>query len=107
MKFLIELTTTPQGAAGILQNPEDRSKALEPIFKAAGCKLEQYYFSLLGNKVYLIADAPDLDTLYPINVVTQAGGAVSSIDAVPIMTASEAVESFKNAASIVYQPPGK
>ena len=106
-KFLIEMTTTQQGAAGVLQNPEDRSKVMEPIFAAAGCKLEQYYFSLLGNMAYIIAEAPDLDALYPIMLVVQAGGAVSSINTVPIMTTSEGVELFKKAASLVYRPPGK
>ena len=39
-KYMIEETTTPQAAAGLLQNPEDRSRVLAPLFEAAGCKLE-------------------------------------------------------------------
>ena len=45
-KYLIEETISPQAMAGILQNPEDRSEVLTPLFEAAGCKLEQFYVSL-------------------------------------------------------------
>ncbi len=34
-KYLIEETISPQAMAGILQNPEDRSEVLNPLFEAA------------------------------------------------------------------------
>ena len=106
-RYLIELATTTEGARGIQKNPEDRSEAVRPLFEAAGCKLEQYYMSLSGNMIYVIAESPDQYSLYAVLTVVQAGGAVSSIKSTPIVTASEAVDVFKKSASLAYRPPGK
>lgn len=106
-KYLIEETTTPQAAAGILQNPEDRFEVLRPLFEAAGCKLEQFYVSSIENKAYLIVESPDLNSVYTIAVTFQAAGAASSIKCTPLMTISEMVDLAKKAASLGYRPPGK
>jgi uncharacterized protein with GYD domain len=106
-KYLIEETVASQGCAGILQRPEDRSKALEPLFKAAGCKLEQFYVSLIENKTYLIVEAPDLDNVWSIWVNFMAAGAASSIKCIPIMLVSQGIDLYKKAASLGYRPPGK
>ena len=106
-RYLIELTTTPDGARGILKNPEDRSEAVRPLLEAAGCRLEEYYFSVGGNTIYEIIESPDQNSLYAILTVVQASGAVSSIKSTPILTASEAVDVFKKSASLAYRPPGQ
>ena len=106
-RYLIELTTTTECARGMLENPEDRSEAVRPLLEAAGCKLEQYYFSLSGNTIYEIVESPDQYSLYALLTVVQANGAVSSIKSTPIITASEAVDVFKKSASLAYRPPGK
>ncbi len=106
-KYLIEETTTPEAAAGILQNPEDRGEVLKPLFEAAGCKLEQFYVSGIENKAYLIVEAPDLNSVYTVAVNFQAGGAASSIKCIPLLTISEMVDLAKKAASLGYRPPGK
>ncbi len=106
-KYLIEETVAPQGFAGILQKPEDRSKALRPLFEAAGCKLEQFYCSLTENKTYLIVESPDLNTVYTLTANFMASGGLSSIKSTPIVTVSEGVALFKKASKLDYRPPGK
>jgi uncharacterized protein with GYD domain len=106
-KYLIEETVSPQGFAGILQKPEDRSKVLRPLFETAGCKLEQFYGSLIENKTYLIVESPDLNSLYTLTANFLATGAASAIKCTPLITISEAVGLFKKAASLAYRPPGK
>ena len=106
-KYLIEETVSPQAAAGILQNPEDRSEVLRPLFEAAGCKLDQFYISLIENKAYLIVESPDLNSVYTVWGNFLAGGATSSIKCTPLITISEGVDLFKKAASLGYRPPGK
>lgn len=106
-KYLIEETVASEGYAGILQKPEDRSDALRPLFEAAGCKLEQFYVSLIENKTYLMVEAPDLNRVWSIWANFMAAGAASSIKCIPIMLVSEGVELYKDAASLGYRPPGK
>ncbi|MFC1919962.1 hypothetical protein ACFLWX_04145 [Chloroflexota bacterium] len=62
-KYMIEETVGTHGVQGILQKPEDRSEILEPIFEAAGCKLEHFYISGIENKAYLIVGSPDLNSV--------------------------------------------
>ena len=106
-KYLIEETVAPQGFAGVLQKPEDRSEVLRPLFEAAGCKLEQFYISLIENKAYLIVESPDLNSVYTVTANFLATGAASSIKCTPLITISEAVDLMKKAASVAYRPPGK
>ena len=106
-KYLIEETISPQAMAGILQNPEDRNEVLNPLFEAAGCKLEQFYISLTENKAYLIVESPDLNS---VNIVTAnflAGGTASSIKCTPLITFPEVVDLVKKAASLTFRPPGR
>ena len=106
-KYLIEETISPQGYAGIIKNPEDRSEVLKPLFEAAGCKLEQFYISGIENKAYLIVESPDLDCVSIIGTNFMAGGAAASIKYIPLITWPEAVDFVKKAASLGYRPPGK
>ena len=106
-KYLIEETVGSPGVQGILQKPEDRSEALRPIFEAAGCKLEQFYVSLIENKTYLMIESPDLDSVYTVGATFLASGAASSIKYIPLKTISEVVDLFKKAGSLGYRAPGK
>jgi uncharacterized protein with GYD domain len=106
-RYMIQATTTPQAAAPLLQNPEDRTEAIRPILEAAGARLEHYYISLAENTIVLIADVPDQATLSALTLAFFAGGPWVSHRTTPIMTASEAVDLFKKAASVAYRPPGR
>lgn len=106
-KYLIEETLAPKEVAGVLENPEDRTEPVRRVFEAAGCKLEQFYASLIENKTYLIVEAPDLNSVCKVWVNFVAAGAASSIKCTPLITASEAADLFKRAASVAYRPPGK
>jgi uncharacterized protein with GYD domain len=106
-KYLIEETLAPKEVAGVLENPEDRTEPVRRVFEAAGCKLEQFYASLIENKTYLIVEAPDLNSVCKVWVNFVAAGVASSIKCTPLITASEAADLFKRAASVAYRPPGK
>jgi uncharacterized protein with GYD domain len=106
-KYLIEETFAPQGVAGMFRNPENRVKPVSRIFEAAGCKLEQFYGSLTENKAYLIVDSPDLESVYAVTANFLAAGVASSIKCSPLMTTSEAADTFKRAAKLIYRRPGQ
>ena len=106
-RYMIQATTTSQAAAAVLQNPEDRTEAVRPVFEAFGASLEHYYVSLAENMIFVIADIPDEATLGAITMGFFARAPWESFRAMPILTASESVEVFKRAASMAYRPPGK
>ena len=106
-KYLIEETIATKAYQGISEKPEDRSEVLKPLFEAAGCKLEQFYISGIENKAYLIAESPDLDSVYAVVSNFLAEEAASAIKVIPLITWPEAVDVVKKAASLGYRPPGK
>ena len=106
-KYLIEYTIANQNYADMLKNPEDRLEVLKPIFKAAGCNLDQWYCSGIENKVYMIAESPDLNSIYTVGANFMASGAASSIKFIPLITMPDAVDICKKAASLGYRRPGK
>ena len=106
-KYLIEETIGYQGMQGIMNKPEDRSEALKPLFKAAGCKLDQFYVSGIENKAYLIVESPDLDSICAVGTTFLASGAASSIKYIPLIEWPEVLDVVKKAASLGYRPPGK
>jgi hypothetical protein len=106
-KYLIEETLSSQTFAGMLQNPEDRVEVLKPLFKVAGCALEEGYASCIENKSYLIVESPDLDSVYAVGANFLASGAASAIKYIPLMTLPKAVEICTRAASLGYRPPGR
>lgn len=106
-KYMIQLTSTPQNVAALLKSPEDRTEAVRRVLKAGGGSLEQYYNSFTEATTFIIADVPDEVSLGAIMAAFYAGGGMTSMRAMPIMTGSESAEVFKKAASIAYRPPGK
>ena len=106
-KYLIEYTIANQTFTGMLKNPENRLEVLKPIFKAAGCNLEEEYSSGIENKAYLIVESPDLNSVYTVGLNFLASGAASSLKYIPLITMSDSVDMCKKAASLGYRPPGK
>ena len=106
-RYMIQETPTPQVAAALLQNPQDRTEPVRRIFEAVGGSLERYYVSFAEMTVFLIVDIPDQASLDAIMMAIFAGGPWTSFRATPIVTASEAVDIFKKAASVAYRPPGR
>ena len=104
-RYMIQETGTPQVVATLLKNPQNRFEAIAPIFEAVGGKLEHFFFSMGENTAFLVADFPDQESCAAVTLAIFAGGALSAIKVTPIVTAAEAVDLFKKAASVVYRPP--
>ena len=106
-KYLIEYTIANQTYTDMLKNPENRLEVLRPVFKAAGCNLEEEYLSGIENKAYLIVESPDLNSVYTVGLNFMASGAASSIKFIPLITMTDALVITKKAASLSYRRPGK
>jgi hypothetical protein len=45
-KLLTKMTLTTQGWAALVENPQNRFEAIQPMFKATGIKLLEYWFAI-------------------------------------------------------------
>ena len=104
-RYLIQVTMKPEAYATMMQNPEDRGEAVRPIFEAVGGSLEEYYFSVGENAVYVLAEVPDPASVEALTMAVLAGGAITSIKATGILTAQEAIDVMKKAGDVAYRPP--
>lgn len=91
----------------MMQNPQDRGEAVRPVFEAVGGSLEEYYFAVGENTVYLLFELPDLANLEAITMAVLAGRAITSIKATGILTAQETIDVMKKAGEVVYKSPSK
>ena len=107
LRYLIEHIPTPQTAAAVIKNPEDRTAAVRAAFESVGGTLDHYYMALDENTVYLLGEVPDRESLSAIVGSIWASGVSMSLKAKVVNTAAEAVGVFKKAATVSYQRPGK
>ena len=105
-RYLIEHIPVPQAAAAVIKNPQDRTEAIRTIFESVGGRLEYYYIAFSENTIYLVGEVPDEESLKAIMVSIWASGVSMSLKAKAIMTATEAVDVYKKAATVAYRPPG-
>ena len=106
-RYLIQIGVKPEAYSPMLQNPQDRGEAIRPIFEAFGGGLQEYYFAVGENTVYILCELPDFASLEAITMAVLAGGAITSIKATGILTAQETVDVMKKAGDVVYKPPSK
>lgn len=105
-KYLWEVGLTPgQTFQTLIQNPQNRAEATRPILQAMGGGLDEYYFVVGGDKVFVLMDVPDDASLEAITMAVMAGGAVTSVKAHRLMTAADAVEAMQRAKDVTYKPP--
>ena len=106
-RYLIKAQFTSEAMASMIKNPTDREEAIRPMFEAMGCTLEQYYFAVGENNVYVLAEIPDNISGEALTMAVLASGAIASTKTTVLLTAQEAIEAMKKAGGIVYRPPAK
>jgi uncharacterized protein with GYD domain len=110
-QYLVKMTLTTQAWAALVEEPQDRSKAVRPMFDALELKLLDYWFAVDQGAIYCHYEGPDnlIDEL-AMEMAILGGGTVASVESTRLLTATEAVEAMKKAKSLGYRPaitPGK
>jgi uncharacterized protein with GYD domain len=104
-KYLWEVSYSAEGAKGLLKDGgTKRRKAAEETVKAAGGKLEAFYFAFGKSDAYLIADIPDHVNVAAAALTVNASGAVA-VKTTILLTPEELDKASKR--SISYNPPGR
>ena len=54
-RYLIQVGVKPEAMAAMIQNPHDRLEATRPVFERMGATVEQHYFGVGEDMVYVVA----------------------------------------------------
>jgi uncharacterized protein with GYD domain len=103
-KYLYQASYTADGTKGLLKEGGSKRRAMvEEMTKAAGGKIEAFYFAFGDSDVYLIVDAPDHATAAAISLAVNASGAVT-LKTTVLLTPEEVDQAAKK--TVKYRSPG-
>ncbi|MEZ4681298.1 MAG: GYD domain-containing protein [Caldilineaceae bacterium] len=104
-RYLVEMQLAPQAFAAFVKNPGDRFQANAAVVEAVGGKFIEYWFGVGSNTVHLVVEMPDGTRMEALVMSVLAGGVVTSVKSVQILTASEAVAAMEMAGGAGYRAP--
>jgi uncharacterized protein with GYD domain len=102
--YLLQVAYTPEAWAAMLNNPQDRSQAVEGAIKKLGGKIERFWLSFGDYDIIGVVEMPDSVTAAAFSMAIAAGGACKDVKTTPLLTTQEGIEAMKKAATCGYQP---
>jgi uncharacterized protein with GYD domain len=103
-KYLIKASYTAAGTKGLVkEGGSSRKAAVDKMVKAAGGKLDAFYYAFGETDVYGICDLPDAATAVALSMAINQSGMVTA-SMVPLLTVDEIDQASKK--SVGYRPPG-
>ena len=97
---------TPEAWAAMIKNPQNRRELAAGALEAVGGKLLSFDFAFGESDVLLPAEVPDNISAAAVAMATAASGSLRSLSTTPLMTAEEAMDAMRMAATIAYRRPG-
>ena len=102
-RFLHQVSYTPEAMARLIANPQDRFEAVRGPVEKLGGKIEHGYFAFGEHDAILITEMPDAISAAAIALAFAAGGALKSCTTTALLTAAEAQDAMRKAASCGYK----
>lgn len=103
-KFLAKAKYTAEGVKGVMkEGGSGRAAAVTKLTKAAGGKVEAFYFAYGECDAYVIVDVQDDAAALGLSMAVNASGVVS-LELVPLITPKQMDEAVKK--SPAYRAPG-
>lgn len=104
-KYLFQVNYVGDGIKGLLKDGgSKRREAAEKLFKAAGGKIESFYYAFGETDLYIIADFPDGASAASATLTAAATGMIAGKTTV-LLTPEEIDKASKKKPA--YQPPGQ
>ena len=104
--YLARFTLTPATWARLLEKPEDRRQALEPVFAAAGGKLHGFWYAFGDADGYVLGEFPDDVVAASTLTKVAASGAFASVSTTKLLTVEEMLAALRGAGGVEYRAPG-
>jgi uncharacterized protein with GYD domain len=105
--YLTRFSYTPETWARLIQNPEDRRPAATQYIEAVGGKLHGFWYAFGEHDAYAVYEAPDNVAMATSSLAITAGGALSSLQTIPLLSVEDAMTAMKKAGAIRYRRPGE
>lgn len=104
-KYLVQATYSADGRKGLLkEKASGRKAAVVAALKAAGAKLDAFYYTLGPDDVVMIVDAPDNVAIASVSMYAAATGLVS-VRTTPLLTVQEVDKAILQPSK--YRGPGE
>jgi uncharacterized protein with GYD domain len=103
-RFLHQLSYTPEAMAQLIANPQDRFEAVRAPIEKLGGRVEHGYFAFGEHDAVLITEMPDSVSAAAIALAFAAGGTLRNCTTTALLTAAEAQDAMRKAATCGYKP---
>ena len=104
--YLTRFSYTPETWARLINKPEDRRTAGKQYIESVGGTLHGFWYAFGEHDAYTLWEAPDNVSMAAVAVAIGAGGALSHLETIPLITVEETLEALGKAKSVQYVPPG-
>ncbi len=103
--YLIQAAYTPDAAAAMVKNPQDRIAAITPAVEKLGGKVVGGWHAFGEYDAIAVLDMPDNVSAAAFSLAASAGGAVKALKTTPLITTAEMMEAQRKASGAGYRPP--
>lgn len=100
--YLIQAAYTPEALRAMIQDPKDRTTALQKPIESLGGKIHNLLFSFGDYDAVMLLEMPNNVAVAAIALAIGAGGACKNVKTTPLMTAAEGIDALKQAAGSGY-----
>jgi uncharacterized protein with GYD domain len=101
--FLHQVGYTPEAISRLIANPQDRFEAVRGPIEKLGGKIKDSYFTFGEHDAVIITEMPDNVSAAAIALAFAAGGSLRNCQTTPLMTAAEAMDAMRKAATCGYK----
>jgi uncharacterized protein with GYD domain len=103
-KYLLQVSYTPEGAAGVLrEGGSGRKTMVEDLVAGLGGSVEAFYFAFGDDDVVTIVELPNNVTAAAVSMAVGASGA-AGVSTTVLLTPEEIDQAAHT--SVAYRPPG-
>jgi uncharacterized protein with GYD domain len=104
--YLSKFSYSPETWARLIAAPEDRRLAAQSYIESLGGKLHGFWYGFGTHDGYNLWEAPDNVSMAAVALAIHAGGALSSLETIVLLTVDETMEAMRKAGEVRYRAPG-
>lgn len=104
--YLAQFSYTPEAWKKLIDNPEDRRKAVGTLVEANGGKLHGLWYAFGKHDGYCLIEAPDNISAAALALTATSGEGIRATEMTVLLTVEELLESLRRASELTFEPPG-
>ena len=104
--YLTRFSYTPETWSRLIASPEDRRTAAKTYIESVGGTLHGFWYAFGQYDGYTLWEAPDNVSMAAVALALGAGGALSPVETIVLMTVDETLDALRMAGQVGYRPPG-